>query len=108
MCVCVYHLNTLTVTVCRPVVWVVTSEIFPLHVRAVAVSITTAANWIGNFVVAMLTPILIASPLHIHGTFYLLSGCLLAAFFFVLFSLPETKVSSPSHVAITHHVFYRD
>ena len=81
-------------SVCRPVAWVVTSEIFPLNVRAVSVSITTAANWTGNFVVAMLTPILIASPLHIYGTFYLLSGCLLAAFFFVLFSLPETKASA--------------
>ena len=80
-------------SVCRPVAWVVTSEIFPLNVRAVSVSITTAANWTGNFVVAMLTPILIASPLHIYGTFYLLSACLLAAFFFVLFSLPETKAS---------------
>jgi len=63
-----------------------------MDVRAIAVSITTAANWTGNFVVAMLTPILIASPFKIYGTFYLLSGMLLAALLFVLFTLPETKV----------------
>lgn len=79
--------------VCRPVAWVVTSEIFPLDVRGAAVSITTAGNWTGNFLVAMLTPVLIlCSPLDIHGTFYLLSGALLLGFFFVLLTLPETKV----------------
>ncbi len=78
---------------CRPIAWVVTSEIFPLDVRGAAVSITTAGNWTGNFLVAMLTPILIlCSPLDIHGTFYLLSGALLMGFFFVLLTLPETKV----------------
>lgn len=80
-----------------------TSEIYPLDVRAAAVSITTAANWSGNFVVAMLTPILIASPLQIHGTFYLLSVCLLAAFLFVLFSLPETKVSTRISVCYRYY-----
>ena len=79
----------------------VTSELFPLRVRAASVSITTASNWLGNFLVAMLTPILIASPLHIHGTFYLLSGMLLAATLFVLLTLPETKVRAWA-LLITH------
>lgn len=70
----------------------VTSEIFPLSVRSHAVSITTSANWLGNFLVAMLTPILLASSLGIHGTFYLLSAILALAFLFVLLTLPETKV----------------
>lgn len=75
-----------------PIAWVVTSEIFPLHVRGVAVSVTTAANWIGNFVIAILTPILITSPLGIYGTFYILSGALFLAVLFVLLTLPETSV----------------
>ena len=75
-----------------PIAWVVTSEIFPLQIRGIAVSITTAANWIGNFVIAMLTPILITSPLRIFGTFYLLCGALFLAVLFVLLTLPETKV----------------
>lgn len=81
-----------------PVAWVVTSEIFPLNVRGIAVSITTAANWIGNFIIAMLTPILISSPLGIYGTFYLLCGALFLAVLFVLLTLPETKVSDCKHV----------
>lgn len=75
-----------------PIAWVVTSEIFPLQIRGTAVSITTAANWIGNFLVAMLTPVLIASPLRIYGTFYIISGALFMAVIFVLLTLPETKV----------------
>ena len=75
-----------------PVAWVVTSEIFPLQIRGIAVSITTAANWTGNFVIAMLTPILITSPLKIFGTFYILCGALFLAVLFVLLTLPETKV----------------
>lgn len=70
----------------------VTSEIFPLSVRGVSTSITTAANWSGNFLVAMLTPILLASPLQVDGTFYIISLFLFMAFLFVLLTLPETKV----------------
>jgi sugar porter (SP) family MFS transporter len=42
-----------------PVVWVVTSEIYPLKVRAKAMSISTASNWILNFGIAYGTPYLV-------------------------------------------------
>lgn len=78
-----------------PVAWVVTSEIFPLTIRGVAVSITTSANWIGNFIVAMVTPILLGNPvLGTAGTFYIISVFLFLAFVFVLLTLPETKGES--------------
>ncbi|CAI4218622.1 unnamed protein product [Parascedosporium putredinis] len=35
-----------------PVAWVVTSEIYPLKVRAKAMSISTASNWLLNFAIA--------------------------------------------------------
>ena len=98
----------------RPIAWVVTSEIFPLNVRGrkifvctfpvnwnistapiptgIAVSLTTAANWTGNFVLAITTPVLLASQLQTYGTFYIYSLLLAAAFLFVLLTLPETKV----------------
>ena len=41
---------------------------------------------------AQLTPILLASPLQTHGTFYVLAGVNLAGFLFALLTLPETKV----------------
>jgi len=42
-----------------PVVWVVTSEIYPLKVRAKSMSISTASNWVLNFGIAYGTPYLV-------------------------------------------------
>jgi MFS transporter, SP family, sugar:H+ symporter len=38
-----------------PVAWVVTGELFPLKVRAKALSMTTATNWLLNFAIAFST-----------------------------------------------------
>lgn len=64
----------------------------------VAVSVTTSGNWIGNFVVAMVTPLLLGSELKTAGTFYILAGFLFASFLFVLLTLPETKGESLERV----------
>ncbi|KAH7313560.1 regulator of conidiation [Stachybotrys elegans] len=42
-----------------PVVWVVTSEIYPLKVRAKAMSVSTASNWLLNFGIAYSTPFMV-------------------------------------------------
>lgn len=42
-----------------PVAWVVTSEIYPLKVRAKSMSISIASNWILNFSIAYGTPYLV-------------------------------------------------
>jgi sugar porter (SP) family MFS transporter len=42
-----------------PVVWVITSEIYPLKVRAKAMSVSTASNWLLNFVIAYCTPYMV-------------------------------------------------
>lgn len=42
-----------------PVAWVVTSEIYPLKVRAKSMSITTASNWLLNFAIGYGTPYLV-------------------------------------------------
>ncbi|KAK2625711.1 hypothetical protein QTJ16_005023 [Diplocarpon rosae] len=42
-----------------PVAWVVTSEIYPLKVRAKSMSISTASNWLLNFAIAYGTPYLV-------------------------------------------------
>ena len=42
-----------------PLAWVVTGEIFPLKTRAKSLSITTATNWLLNWVIAYSTPYLV-------------------------------------------------
>jgi sugar porter (SP) family MFS transporter len=42
-----------------PVAWVVTSEIYPLKVRAKSMSISTASNWLLNFGIAYGTPYMV-------------------------------------------------
>jgi len=42
-----------------PVVWVVTSEIYPLKIRAKAMSVSTASNWLLNFAIAYSTPFMV-------------------------------------------------
>ncbi|KAJ9132968.1 General substrate transporter [Pleurostoma richardsiae] len=42
-----------------PVCWVVTSEIYPLKVRAKAMSVSTTSNWLLNFGIAYGTPYLV-------------------------------------------------
>ncbi|KEQ78478.1 general substrate transporter [Aureobasidium pullulans EXF-150] len=44
-----------------PNVWVVTGETFPLKVRAKALSMTTASNWLLNWALAYMTPYLVNS-----------------------------------------------
>lgn len=44
-----------------PVAWVVTSEIYPLKVRAKSMSISTFSNWVLNFGIGYSTPFMIGS-----------------------------------------------
>jgi len=44
-----------------PVAWVVTSEIYPLKIRAKAMSISTASNWLVNFAIAYASPFMVGN-----------------------------------------------
>jgi len=44
-----------------PTVWVYCAEIFPLRHRARCVGVSTMTNWIGNFLIAQFTPVLLSS-----------------------------------------------
>ncbi|KAI9492037.1 general substrate transporter [Zychaea mexicana] len=72
-----------------PIGWVYGSEIFPLRARAKAMSISTSANWMCNFIIGLITPPMLDSIG--YGT-YVFFGCFcFISFFFVLFLVPETK-----------------
>ena len=79
-----------------PVCWVVTSEIFPLKVRAKAMSFSTASNWIVNFGIAYSTPFLISPQNAALGAkiFFIWGSCNLLAVVFVWCMVYETSKMS--------------
>jgi len=71
-----------------PIVWTVVAEIFPLRYRARCVGVCTMANWVGNFLIAEFTPVLLQDIG--FGTFFVFAFfCLIL--FVVSAWLPETK-----------------
>ena len=72
-----------------PLVWVLLGEIFPNSIRARALGVAAAAQWIANFAITMSFPTLSAFSLPITYGMYALFAAL--SFFFVLKVVPETK-----------------
>lgn len=72
-----------------PVVWVLLGEIFNNRIRAAALGLAAAAQWLSNFLISTTFPALASTSLALayglYTTFALLS------FFFVLKFVPETK-----------------
>jgi hypothetical protein len=69
--------------------WLYPAEIFSTSMRAKGNSMSTAANWLGNFIVAEITPVLFES---ISFWTYILFAFLNVAFIpMVYFWFPETK-----------------
>ncbi|XP_064402973.1 uncharacterized protein LOC135348624 [Halichondria panicea] len=70
--------------------WIVTSEMFSLEGRGIAVAISTAANSSLVYSMSLAFPSLLAS-IQTFGSLYMFSVINLAATLFVIFFLPETK-----------------
>ncbi|UYP20664.1 sugar porter family MFS transporter [Rhodococcus sp. Z13] len=73
-----------------PIMWVMLGEMFPNRMRAVALGISTAANWIANFTVTLAFPPL-TSTLGLWVLYGLFAFFALLSFFFVKARIPETK-----------------
>lgn len=71
-----------------PMVWVYNSEIFPLKYRSRCVATTACANWVGNWIIAQFTPILLGQ--YGFDTFFLFGVFSLSALLLATW-LPETK-----------------
>lgn len=80
-----------------PVVWVVTSEIYPLKIRAKSMSISTASNWLLNFAIAYGTPYLVSqgSGVNLGSKVFFLWGafCVLSIIFVWLMVYETSKIS---------------
>jgi len=72
-----------------PVCWIYPAEIFPLNVRAKAVSLSTMANWVMG--TCMTWVVKLFPSLNINGVFFLFAATCAGAGVFVFFFCPETK-----------------
>jgi SP family sugar:H+ symporter-like MFS transporter len=72
-----------------PIIWVLLGEIFPTRIRARALGVAAAAQWIANFVVTVTFPPLSAVSLVLTYGLYALFALL--SFFFVMRMIPETR-----------------
>ena len=72
-----------------PVVWVLLGEIFPTRIRARALGVAAAAQWIANFVVTITFPPLASVSLVLTYGLYALFALL--SFLFVMRFIPETN-----------------
>ncbi|XP_059598429.1 sugar transporter ERD6-like 8 isoform X6 [Vitis vinifera] len=72
-----------------PIPWLIMSEIFPLHVKAIAGSLVTLVNWFGAWAVSYTFNFLMNWSS--HGTFFGYAFVCAAAIVFIIMVVPETK-----------------
>ncbi len=72
-----------------PVVWVLLGEMFPNRIRAGALAVAAAAQWLANFAISTTFPIFAEIGLTFAYGFYAVFAAL--SFVFVLWQVPETK-----------------
>ena len=73
-----------------PVFWLLISEIYPVKIRGLAMSIATVANWGANLIVA-LTFLTLINAMGRTGTFWLYGIVGVGAWIFAYVLVPETK-----------------
>lgn len=79
-----------------PIAWVVVGEIFPLNIRAKAMSLSVASNWLWNFGIGYATPFLVNpgpgnADLGVKVFFVWGSTCLCCVIF-AFFCVPEVRL----------------
>ncbi|RJT89750.1 sugar porter family MFS transporter [Cryobacterium melibiosiphilum] len=73
-----------------PVVWLMLSEIFPLHLRGAGMGLAVLCLWLTNFAVTLGFPIVV-DALSISTTFFIFAALNVAALIFVVTTVPETN-----------------
>lgn len=73
-----------------PVFWLMISEIFPQRLRSRSMSVSTVANWLGNFLVSA-TFLSLVAAISRTGTFVLYAVLATVAVIFFWLRVPETR-----------------
>lgn len=71
-----------------PIGWVLPSEVFPLSMRSKGVSLSTASNWINNFLIGLITPPLM--EMSSAATFMIFACACFGAYLWSSYVVPET------------------
>jgi SP family sugar:H+ symporter-like MFS transporter len=88
MVACVFIFVVTFASTWGPMVWVYCCEIFPLKYRGLCIGVTTTTNWVGNFLITLLTPV--ALNRIGSGTFFVFGFFAFLAFLLGLW-IPETQ-----------------
>jgi sugar porter (SP) family MFS transporter len=73
-----------------PVFWLLISEIYPMKIRGLSMSVATMANWGANFVVAV-SFLTLLNAISNAGTFFLMAALTMMALAYFWKTVPETK-----------------
>ena len=79
-----------------PVTFVLVSELFPLRTRAISMAICTFINWMLNFLISLLTPMIVSKIDFKLG--YIFAACLLALIVFSWILVPETRKKNEQEI----------
>ncbi|XP_006460576.1 hypothetical protein AGABI2DRAFT_220643 [Agaricus bisporus var. bisporus H97] len=71
-----------------PIGWVLPSEVFPISMRGKGIALSTASNWFNNFLIGLITPVLVEMSPSI--TFIVFAVPCLLAYFWATHQVPET------------------
>ncbi|GAM87228.1 hypothetical protein ANO11243_052500 [Dothideomycetidae sp. 11243] len=72
-----------------PIIWCITGEIYPTRYRAKAMALTSASNWIWNFLISFFTPFITAKIDFRYG--YIFACCCFAGAVVVYFFVCESQ-----------------
>ncbi|KAI0645161.1 general substrate transporter [Trametes meyenii] len=85
---CVYTFTAAYGISYGPIGWILPSEVFPLSSRSKGVALSTASNWLNNFLIGLLTPVFMERSA--SGTFLIFGVACLLGYLWSTYLVPET------------------
>ncbi|KAF8515372.1 MFS monosaccharide transporter [Hysterangium stoloniferum] len=85
---CMYLFTAAYGTSYGPIAWVLSSEVFPISVRSRGVALSTASNWVNNFLIGLVTPAFVET--NAAGTYLMFAVACFSASVWAFLAVPET------------------